>query len=202
MGWCITPIAVDLREVKALVGCGDEELLAALLETFGDEFEMFADFGFYEEEGDSELTPRKALSQILRGEEYDEQFAFNYGHALEFLCLYCGEFLSNRHWSAMPSRSWIDEVDRWLLAAGVPPETFCFFDHLICRGAPVAIPDTVDSMSMGYLAREQIGGVRRAFETANMSVVTDRSARESIDELHGWLKTCSEAGVDLMCFCA
>jgi hypothetical protein len=206
MGYILSAIAVDLGEVSGTVASGKRQLLSALVEQFEDEFgqfdEMAADCAG-DEEGGGALTMRRALAQMVMGEEYDEGPGFMYGYALEFLCRHFGETLPNGEWSAMPSGTrWAEAVDRELGNAGVPESVFRVGTHLLNRGAPIAIPEIDDFPGIGYLTRGEVKAAQAALRVAKLSSIMDKEVLASIKEVQRWLQTCAESGRDLVCFYA
>ncbi len=206
MGYSLTAIAVDLGKVSGAVGSRNKRLVSALVKKFGDDFEQFdevaADLG--DDEGDEgALTMKDALTQMVMGEEYNEEFGFMYGYALEFICRHFGEELSNEHWSAMPSGSeWATTVDRALKAACVPEKVLRVEKHLMYRGAPIAIPEIEDFPGIGYLKLKEVKAAQKALEQAKTAAVKDKGVLASLQEIQSWLQTCADSGRDLVCFYA
>lgn len=79
MGYTLTPIAVDLRRVTGAIGSKDKRLVGALVKAFAEDFEQFdemaADFADDQEDGEP-LTMRDALTQMVMGQEYNEELGF------------------------------------------------------------------------------------------------------------------------------
>src|SRR5262245_39321736 len=132
MGYTLSPIAVDLGRVTGVIRSRNKRLVGTLAKKFGDEFEEIdeSDAELDDEELEQALTVRDALNQMVMGGEYNEQFGFVYGYALNFLCCHFGELLPNEHWSAMPlGTAWAEKVDRGLKAAGVPEKALRVVNH-------------------------------------------------------------------------
>jgi hypothetical protein len=206
MGYILTATAVDLGKVADAVGSKNKQLVSALVKKFGDDFEQFDDMAadFADDEDDEEaLTMRTVLTQMVMGEEYNEELGFMYGYPLEFLCQHFGEELSNEHWSAMPSGSeWGMTVDRGLKAAGVPESVLRVEKHLMYRGAPIAIPEIEDFPGIGYLKLKEVKAAQKALGQAKIAAVKDKEVLASIQEIQSWLQTCAASGRDLVCFYA
>jgi hypothetical protein len=206
MGYILTATAVDLGRVSDSLGSKNKRLISAIVKKFGDELaqfdEMAAEFG-QGEDGEEALTMQRALTQMVMGEEYDEEFGFMYGYALEFLCRHFGEDLPNAEWSAMPNGSeWAQTVDRGLKAAGVPESVLRVGKHLMFRGAPIAIPEIEDFPGIGYLKLKEVKAAQKALEKAKLTAIKDKEVLASAQELQSWLQTCATSGRDLACFYA
>jgi len=206
MGYIVTAIAVELSKVSDALSSKDKQLVGALVQKFEDEFEQFDEMAADvadDEEGEEPLRMRDALTQMVMGQEYSENFGFIYGYALEFLCRHFGEFLPNREWSAMPSGSdWAETVDEGLNAAGVAESVLRVGMHLMNRGAPIAIPDIDDFPAIGYLRLDEIKAAKTALEEAKVTDIKDKQVLASIQELQSWMHRCAESGRDMVCFYA
>jgi hypothetical protein len=205
MGYILTPIAVDLGQVSGAIGSKNKRLVSALVKKFGDDFDQFdemaADFGDGEDGGEA-LTMRAALTQMVMGEEYNEELGFMYGYALEFLCRHLGEELPNEAWSAMPSGSaWAEKADKALKAAGVA-EKVLRVNRLMYRGSPVPLPEVEDFPGIGYMRVNEIGAALEGFGEDKLAAVKDKELRASLAEVRGWLLACAGSGRDLICFYA
>jgi hypothetical protein len=98
MGYILNPIAVDLKKVAGVIGSRNKQLVGTLVKKFGDRFEeideMAADYTD-EEDGEGATTVRDALTQMVMGQEYNDELGCVYGYALEFICFHFGAILSN-----------------------------------------------------------------------------------------------------------
>jgi len=206
MGYILTATAVDLSKISAALGSKDKRLVRALIKKFGGELEQFdemaVDLGD-DEDGGEALTMRAVLTQMVMGEEYDQERGFMYGYALEFLCRHFGGGLPNEQWSAMPSGSeWVKTVDRGLKAAGVPENALRVEKHLMYRGAPITIPEIEDFPGIGFLNLKEVKVAHQAVGQAKVAAVKDKEVLGSIQEIQSWLQTCADSGRDLVCFYA
>lgn len=202
MSYNVIPIAVDLQKLTAAVGGKDASLLSTLQADFADECAGLDedDENYYDaDEGEPPVaTAAEVLRHLLMGEPQDDRVAFKYGYALVWLCARLGRGLSNREWSSL-RWDWITQTDEALDAAGVPASLFRVGRQLLCRGAPVSIPRIDDFPSIGYLRRDEIPAVRTALAAVSIG---DTEVRSSIEELLGWLQTCTDSGCDLVCYYA
>jgi hypothetical protein len=112
----ITPVAVALSQVERSLGCGDDVLSARITADFKYRFEQD------ERDDDDEPTLEQAVRELIGGKPWRERLGHKYSYALEMLCLDFGEYLSNRNFSGMRS-SWIENIDRGLLAVAVDQES-------------------------------------------------------------------------------
>ena len=111
-----------------------------------------------------------------------------------------GEFLPNRHWSAMRG-DWFEEVDGALEELEVAEEVFRTWLHLAGRGAPIELPPIDDFPAIGYLREAEIAGVAIELEKVDrLDAEEDTDVRESLNEVRAWLKTCARSHRDLICF--
>ena len=146
MSYGITPMAVPLAEVERAFGSRDADLTSVIREEFASRFERDR----CDEDDEDEPTLGEALHEIIEGEPLRACYGHKYAYALELLCWHFGEGLPDRCFSAMRG-DWADAVNRALAVAGVPRERFSLLDHLMYRGAPVAIPVPGDFPFIGYL---------------------------------------------------
>jgi hypothetical protein len=203
MGYILTPIAVDLGRVSGAIGSKNKRLISALVKVFGDDFDQFDEMAAdYADEDDEALTMRAALTQMVMGEEYNEELGFMYGYALEFICLHLGEHLPNTGWSAMPrGTAYAKKADAALKRAGVAEDVFQI-SQLMNRGAPVPLPLIEDFPAIGYMRVKEIKAALKEFSEDRLTAVKDEEVRESLAEVRGWLVTCAGSGRDLICFYA
>jgi hypothetical protein len=200
------PIAVQLDRVSKAMRSGDQQLIDAVIEEFGDEFEQIDEMAadYCDAHADEKpLTVREALTQMVVGRECNKQYGFVYGYTLEFVCQHFGECLPNEHWWAMPAPTrWAETVDQALEGAGVPRDALRIGDHLMHRGPPVRIPEPDDFPGIGYLKLDEIARARKALAEARLAAIEDGEVRAAIEEVARWLQICTESQRDLICFYA
>lgn len=202
MGYILTAYAVNLHSVSSAINGGDQQLAMSIVQMFNDEFDQFDEMAAdYCDDDEDALTMEDALTQMVMGEPFDDDLGFMYGYALEFMCQYFGEGLTNEFWSAMPrATAWASTVDEGLNAMGVPENVFRVLDHLMFRGAPVTIPEIDDLPTIGYLDSNEVRAAHAAISKATFAAIKDAEVIESIEEIQTWLQTCIDSGVDLICF--
>jgi hypothetical protein len=202
MSYILTPIAVDLKQVAAIIGSRNKKLVGTLIDEFRGGYEEIDEMAaeFAEDEDVQAATVRDALTQMVMGEEYNEEVGFVYGYALEFVCLHFGDSLPNDHWSAMRSE-WADRADKALESAGVPEEALRL-TLLMHGGSPVRLPLIEDFPFIGHMKLGEIEAALQAFGQDQLAKVRDKELREALSEVRGWLLTCAESKRDLICFYA
>jgi hypothetical protein len=205
MGYILNPIAVDLKKVAGVIGSKNKKLVGTLVKKFGDRFEeideMAADC-MDEEDGEGVTTVRDALTQMVMGQEYNDELGFVYGYALEFICWHFGALLSNDSWSAMPSPSeWVQQADNALESVGVDEKTLRL-SQLIYRGSPIPLPLIEDFPGIGYMTHEEIVAAVEVFTEDKLDAVKNEAVREALSEVRIWLWSCEASGEDLICFLA
>jgi hypothetical protein len=205
MSYCVTAIAVDLDDVRAVLGSKNKALLGRLRKQFAGNLdqidEMLADHVANDEDEDGNppepLTTADVLRHLVMGEPYREDFGFAYAYCFESLCLHFGDFLDNSHWSAMRSE-WFDTVAEALEQAGVTEKQFSV-NRLFFRGPPVELPDISDFPNIGYLTKAEIPKIRAALVQADLSKVKSKAAVEAIEQIASWLDACAKSKRDLVC---
>jgi hypothetical protein len=135
-------------------------------------------------------------------ERWDYEGA-KYGHAVEMICSFYGEFLPNDRWTGM-QLAWAETVNDVLVDVGVPTETFSVLGHLIHRGPPIALPDIDDFPYIGYIAQAEIPDILNVLTDKRLKDIHHEDAdsiRDSIKQIREWLETCLREKYDLVCFC-
>lgn len=205
MSYCVTAIAVDLDEVRAVLGSKDEVLAARLREALAGGLDQIDRMLAHHLEDDEDedgnppepLTTADVLRHLVMGEPYRDDFGFAYGYCFEALCLHFGDFLDNRHWSAMRGE-WFDTVQKALARAGVAERQFSV-NGLFFRGPPIDLPEIDDFPGIGYLTKAEIPTARAALAAADLSAATDPAAAEAIEQILSWLDACARSNRDLVC---
>jgi hypothetical protein len=192
------PIAVDLARVERAFGCRDEALLAEASGRF--------DISFDEGEDDPDDPPdeqARAARDIIAGRPFRDELGGSYGIALWELCKHFGRALPNEHFVYVDP--YVFEVDEALARLGIPPEAFSMQQHLMYRGAPIAIPrytrDRRTPPFFGYLKVPELGAALQAIGAADLAAFS-AEVRDAVAEVRGWLEACSAEGRDLVCFCS
>ncbi len=205
MGYILNPIAVDLTKVAGVIGSKNKRLVGTLVKKFGKSFEEINEMAAEHmdaEDGEGATTVRDALTQMVMGQEYNDEVGFVYGYALEFICMHFGALLSNDSWAAMPSPSkWTQEADNALKSVGVDEETLSM-SQLMHRGSPIPLPLIEDFPGIGYMTHKETVAAVEAFSEEKLDAVKDEEVREALSEVRGWLWSCEDSGEDLICFLA
>ncbi|MFD0857082.1 hypothetical protein ACFQ07_33050 [Actinomadura adrarensis] len=150
---------------------------------------------------DNDYGPtRESMREMFFGEPLTGAEGHVYGYTLKALCETFGAMLPNANWYPVRMR-WFDAVQDALTQIGVR------FDptDLIYSGSPIPLPPIEDFPSIGHLRRDEAIPLGEALDAADISLISDENLTESIRELHGWLKQCSNAetemdSYDLVCF--
>lgn len=193
MSYAIHAYAVSLGTLKKSVGSQKGRLVKKLHREFGSDFEEI-------DELDEDAVPvQQAISDLVMGEAQDADSGFKYGYALEFLCRRFGEWLPNRHWSAM-RWEWIEEVDAFLAEAGVGEAALRVGHHLVGRGSPIPIPAIDDFPAIGYLSHAEIVAVAPAVKALVDADPDSDDTHDAVAEMYGWFDHCLRGSVDLVCF--
>jgi hypothetical protein len=186
------PYAVDLAELRSLLGSGDEKVLAGITDDrrFGYDFDSVDELG-----DDTAVAARTALEHMIMGREYDQKSGYVYGYCWKILCEAYGRWLPNGHWSAM-RYSWFDTVNDGLRTAGV---TFSPED-LIYSGAGVPLPSIDDFPAIGHLERGEMPALLTTLGAVDDTSFSDTDVLDSVREIQGWLRHCVTQERDLVCF--
>jgi hypothetical protein len=170
-----------------------------------------------DEEEDETRSPRASTAEVLRhlitGEKPKRRvaFKFQYGYALQYLCLHLGEELPHDRWYDLRGSQWTGAIDNALRSVGVPAKVLSVgkngpagseqVGHLAERGSPIPIPKYRESdPSIGYLKGAEVGRALAALEDAELDAL-DPKLRECLEDIRDWLRTCSDSKRDLICFC-
>jgi hypothetical protein len=205
VGYILTPIAVDLDEVRGVIGSKKKSLLSKLRKAFAGTLdqidEMLADrFEDEDEEGDENkepITTADVLRHLVMGEPYREGFGFAYGYWFESLCLHFGDFLNNSQWSAMHAE-WFETVQKALTEVRVSKKVFTV-DWLAFRGPPIELPEIDDFPGIGYLTKTEVVTARAALAKADLSKLKNKRTVPSIEQIRSWLDECAKSNRDLVC---
>ena len=197
MSYCVHPVAVSLRKLEKALGSGKTRLLKKIAQRNSSDFDEIDEIDDDDEVDEDGVTTPDALSHLIMGQPLNERYGFKYGYALLFLCEFLGDTLSNNGWCAMRS-AWFDEVDDVLEQAGIEENVFRTYEHLIGRGAPVALPMIEDFPTIGFIRNEEMPAIAAALTTSGID--PDDEVGESLQEVVSWLEHCQRKKLDLVCF--
>ena len=201
----VTPFAVNLAQIRKVVGSRSKSLLRELREEFEDELTMDreeVEEANIDDEFDPELALEDALRHLIMDEERWDYEGPKYAQAIEMLCSFYGEFLPNDHWTEMPI-SWAETVHDALHDTGVSEDQFSLLGHLFHRGSPVDIPDIEDFPYIGYVKQSEIPSVVELLSDETFSSIENADVvkiRRSLEQLRDWLEVCQREKSDLICF--
>ncbi|NUQ62107.1 MAG: hypothetical protein HUU20_06445 [Pirellulales bacterium] len=199
MGSSLTPYAVDLGKIKALVGSKNQRRLNQLIKRFGKGAEDNEGYG---------ATWAELLRHLVLGGPYDEQSGPKYGCILQFLCMQFGQELSNDNFCDLRgAHGWFESLDEQLERAGVSTKLLSISKHLADRGSPIPIPAYNDFPRIGYLTAQGVARALDALLGAKLDDIGDEEDEdeelwlpEEFEEIRSWLETCVETKCDLVCF--
>lgn len=202
--------AVDLEQLCAVQGSGNEALLASILERNQDYIAEHDEYfrGF---PGVPRYAPlEEALKQIVRG-QIDPDFTprFQFEHATALLADSLGERLDANLFAECTPAFW-DEVDtligRRLVAAGQPETAWPALAQILERGPCLNIPlDLQWRLGSGYLTTGEVSTAAKAAEACEL-VESDNTlenlkwpeeALEAASQYRDWLRHAGASGVGL-----
>lgn len=195
MGYGVMAYAVG-EPVWETLGCRSEEMVS-LLEWGADDLIEFLDEALATPRPGEPPLPdaRTALRQLIMGEPLDGRAGVAYAYWFKQMCE-SGQFLRNDAW--MPIRmAFFDDVEQALRRLGV---TGVSVRDMVFGGLPVPLPPPDDFPGMGYTAAKDAGVLAERLGAVELSREPDRHLREAIEQLTGWLRTCAEGKLDLVCF--
>ena len=192
MGYGLTPIAVDLEDVKSVFGRRDESIIPILKSSF--------DFRFNELDWDedAELDLETAIRDLITGVEPNPEYGHLYAYGLELICWHFGEHLSNEHWSAMQGE-WADTVEAALQSLGLDQTILGIHNHIFYRGAPLPLPEPDDFPFIGFVLNREIQPALNALNSLRLDAL-NREVMDAVSEIQGWLQTCQSSDLDLITF--
>jgi len=201
----IRPFAVNLKQIRKVIGSKSKSLFRELREEFEDELEEdreAVEEANLDDDFDPELPIEDALRHLIMDEERWDYEGSKYARAVEMLCTFYGEILPNDHWTAA-SWDWIESVSDAILESGVSTEKFSLAGHLLERGSPIDLPEIDDFPWVGYLKNAEIPAVLEALTEERIARLKLRDAarlKVSLLQLREWLETCVRDKSDLICF--
>jgi hypothetical protein len=179
MGYTTSFYAVDLDDLRSVIGTQDAALPAALKAEFADDI---ADSAAWHSDriDDGAPTLDQALTQLLHGDALDAAHGFQYGYALELLC---------RHFGAR-----VDDDDIGFVAQ-LGLQTSLNADHRL----PIALPKPEDFPSINYLTRVELPEELARLE-AQTRQTRDKGLAEAQRGLLEILRAVIAGGQDLVTF--
>jgi len=203
MSGVVMPFAVKLSQIRKALGSRNKSLLLELREEFEEELaddRERVEEANQDDDFDPELSLQDALRHLIMGEDLWDYEGEKYGHSLELMCAFFGEFLANEHWTGVPL-DWADAADEALLELGVPAEVFSIFNHLLDRGAPVDIPEIDEVPWIGYVTLDEIRvALAELSETRLTALKSNVPMQIALKQVRDWLDTCQRDKSDLVCF--
>lgn len=107
MSYTVHPYLVDLQKLRKVYGSKDTNLATAI------EAQCAEYIARHDRRHASAPPLVDALRQVINGEARQEEFAWQYGYALELLCIYLGVRLPNDHFEGLRGAAinMIGEID-------------------------------------------------------------------------------------------
>lgn len=195
MGYGVSAYAVD-DSVWEIVGSRSEELVS-LLEWGADDLIEFLDDALATRRTDGRPMPdaRATLRQLVMGEPLDARAGVAYAYWFVRMCE-SGQFLPNDAW--VPIRmDFFHEVEHALERLGVVNVSV---RNMVFGGLPIPLPPPEDFPGMGYTARKDMRALLERLSPVDLDAEPNRYLREAIAQLTGWLRTCADGELDLVCF--
>lgn len=186
----ISPLLVDVKEIKAVFGSKNKKLLQAIIrdqeiddsDTDPDDFE-YDDFDEdddvedddederedEDEDGEEEDLPssKDALTHIIMGQPWARGIGSKYGYVFLAICQHLGEPLNSDNWGETRAE-YVIQFDKVLTKVGVP-EAIISMSILTCSGGPFRLPPRTDVPTFGTLS------VAKAAKTAKTLAAIDRA---------------------------
>ena len=205
MSYGVMPFAVKISQIRKAVGSRSKSLLREIREQFEEELaedRERVDEANEDDEFDPELALEEALRHLIMDEERWDYEGAKYGHGIELMCWFYGEFLPNDHWTGIQF-SWAELVNDTLEEIGVPEESFSVFGHLFDRGSPVDIPEIDDFPVIGFVKCDEIPTALAELTDKRFNGIkhdNEEEIRDSLVQIREWLETCQRDKSDLICF--
>jgi hypothetical protein len=139
MCYSLVVYSVPLAQLRAAFGSKDDALRRAVEEREGeflDEIDEIYEHNWDDEDGGEPLTARRALAQVVNGEELATYPEGLYVFVVEALCRYLGEGVDDRAFQPPIHWDYVEQVDDFLRGAGFPLEVA----ELAAGGGPVPVP--------------------------------------------------------------
>jgi len=172
--------AVDLRRVRLAFGSNDRDLLRRIVGKCPDDFAASGN-SFVTFVADGVLSLDGALAELIQGTlSSPESSAFQYGYALEMLCLNLGAKL---------------DTDRLGEIAGIG-----FAELLATSGPPIPIPTPDDFPIIGYMTHQQAEAELQRIAGLDLSH-PNVLVNLAIAQLRACLEQARHQTIDLVAFC-
>ncbi|HVK65691.1 MAG TPA: hypothetical protein VM694_14510, partial [Polyangium sp.] len=186
---CLLARAFPQAELRALVGSGDEALIATLVSEH--------DHALAEVDRLDAGAPSaaEAVAALVRGHMEDGESNFKYGYALELACRQLGQELSNQHWSRMHGE-WFDAVEDAFTELGGKTKVS---NDVFWSGPPVELPFIDDFPAIGTVPAE---GVKPLLAELDAALAKARSSQENaaLRELLAWLRIADRDALGIVTF--
>ncbi|GHJ42968.1 hypothetical protein Cs7R123_03100 [Catellatospora sp. TT07R-123] len=179
MGYGVMAYAVDIDNLVALCGSGDDRMRRAICGRFRSDIQRTNDeLGWSNERGEPSVFT--AINHLVMGGERTLDGAM-YGYGFKVIVEFSGRFLDNSPFYPCPSRHLSDTVDVELAGLGA---TIRMID-LIFGGAPVEFPAPDDFPAIGHWSAAKVA--------ANVEPLRAAASTEA-KTIAGWLDKASAAG--------
>jgi hypothetical protein len=177
MSYAVTPVLVDIQNVRDTLGSRDERLIAILVEQAAEAFT----FGEEDESGPSQL--REAIRCLIMGESLDRLAPDRYRFAFEMICSHLGEVILPDAWGGV----------RWdaLELVGL--------EDVVSAGPPVPLPDDKLDPRIGFLTAADVEH-RLSGIAENPPVSDDEDVLELREEYDGWLREAASRNMGIVFF--
>jgi hypothetical protein len=177
LSFVLTPILVDLDEVRKAIGCKDESLVEAIVGR------LPRDSGGGEADDAGGVGLGEAIRRLILGEEPDQEQALQYVRAFERICAHLGEVILPDAWGGV---SWAAFSDTELEA-------------VLDGGPPVDLPLPVPGPCVGYLTAEAIADRVDGLGDDHLES-DDPDLQELLEEYEGWLRQAASKGKSIVFF--
>jgi hypothetical protein len=192
MGYAYSVYGVDLAKLKALWGCKDAKLAAAIKKKHADRIDDNTESFEDEIEDEDAPTLGVAIDEIFAGKCKQKDHGFQYGYALELLCHHLGKRIDEESLSYFDD--WIDPL------LGKAKHSEKDTQKLIGANTfPIKIPEPADFPTIGTLDDAGMKKLDAALDKIE-PLATDDDAKEIIKELRGWTSRARKAKRQIVWF--
>lgn len=181
MGYAFSVFAVDLARLKEVRAGKNHGLMVAIRKKYPQRLVENSQW-FAKEIAAGAPTLDQALERIIAGKIPRAEHGFQYGYAVELLCIHLGTRIDQE------SLSWFDEQLDPLLQRARKAST----GELLGRGKlPFAIPAAKDFPQIGALDAKGIATLETALADIAPLAAEKSSAALIIEEVRGWITRAS-----------